>query len=97
MLQMLQVENERLQFEKEILNLEESREESFMKQLSVEKEKAQCLATQLSSDVQHLKNSSMLAQERFEALQKFHEQEVRSTPIVNTVLCNFKISIQANP
>ena len=78
---MLQVENERLQFEKEFSNLEESREESFMKQLSVEKEKAQCLATQLSSDVQNLKNSSMLAQERFEALQKFHEQEVRSTPM----------------
>lgn len=71
------MENERLRFEKEISDLEVSHEEVILQQFGVEREEAQRLAVQLSSEVQLLKNSSILAEEKLESLKRIFESEVQ--------------------
>ncbi|KAL3696929.1 hypothetical protein R1sor_011005 [Riccia sorocarpa] len=75
--EVLRVENERLAFEKKIYEAENSHEDSLLHKIEEEKEEAHRLAIQLTSEVQLLKSSSLLAEEKIAHLYKLHEQEIQ--------------------
>ncbi|KAJ7515201.1 hypothetical protein O6H91_22G005300 [Diphasiastrum complanatum] len=70
------VERDTWAIEKNISTLEFSDESLLLKRLDQEKMQAQCLAAELSSEVQFLKSSSVVAQEKLHSLQVVHREEV---------------------
>ncbi|BBN01767.1 hypothetical protein MPTK1_2g10130 [Marchantia polymorpha subsp. ruderalis] len=75
--EILRVENERLAFEKKTYESEQSHQDILLNKVEGEREEAQRLAAQLTSEVQLLKSSSLLAEEKMTYLCKLHDQELQ--------------------
>ncbi|KAG6554664.1 hypothetical protein Mapa_003682 [Marchantia paleacea] len=75
--EIIRVENERLAFEKKIYESEQPHQDTLLNKVEGEREEAQKLAAQLTSEVQLLKSSSLLAEEKMTYLCKLHDQELQ--------------------
>ncbi|CAM6096486.1 unnamed protein product [Calypogeia fissa] len=82
--EVLKVENERLAFEKQVSETEQAHEDTLLKKLEVELAEAQRIASQLSSEVQLLKSTSIMTQEKMTSIQKLHEQELQMLKAVHS-------------
>ncbi|XP_024544783.1 golgin subfamily B member 1-like [Selaginella moellendorffii] len=74
--EILKVEKEKLRIEREISEIEISSNSALCKQFSEDKEEAQKIVVQLSSEIHLLKNTCILADEKLSSLQRVYQEEV---------------------
>lgn len=76
----LRVESEWFELEKRKSNSEKSQGDLILRRLAKEKEEAERLAAQVSSEVQILRHNSIMVEEKLVSMAKLHEQEVVAKP-----------------